>query len=186
MIIFEGSDGAGKTTLIKSFQELSGLPIAPRVVSKDAEAMVDLKAWVWDNVQHGFQETIYDRHRLISEYIYGPILRPSQEPGFNDPDWVGYVMSMFYLYVDPIIVYCIPPLKSVMTNVTGDPDNKVVENHIEAIYTAYLQRAMTDLVLRPTRTIIHNYTTAFEGETEGLILGLMANRKAERKTNAII
>jgi hypothetical protein len=182
MIIFEGPDGAGKTTLIKSFQGLTGFPIAERVVSKDAEAMTDLRRWVWDNVQMGFQERIFDRHRLISEFIYGPILRTEQEPGFNDPDWVLSMTGRFYR-LRPIIVYCIPPLHTVRHNLLGDEDNRVVWDHIDAIYTAYLQRAMTDYTLRPYNTIIHDYTQALEGETEGLILGLLADQRAGRNTN---
>lgn len=183
MIIFEGPDGAGKTTLIRSFQELTGFPLAERVVSKEAKAMVDLRRWVWDNLQLGFQEKIFDRHRLISEFIYGPILRTQQEPGFNDPEWVLGMLGRFYT-LEPIIVYCIPPYSEVLSNVSGDPDNIAVASQIEAIYTSYLQRAMTDYTLRPNRTIIHDYTEAFEGETEGLILGLLADRKAERNTHA--
>lgn len=184
MIIFEGPDGAGKTTLIKSFQELSGLPINPRAVAQDTTPLIDdMRRWVWDNVQQGFQEKIFDRHRLISEFIYGSVIRVEQQPGFTDPEWVLGMIGRFYT-LDPIIIYCLPPLEAVRANVSADPDNVAVAEFIEPLYTAYLQKAMTDMHYRPTRTIIHDYTQAFEGETEGLILGLLADHRAGRKTNA--
>ena len=69
MIIVEGPDGAGKTTLIRQLQERwPDLAVAPRVVSKDAEAMVDLQEWVNINLSDGPQYKIFDRHRLISEF----------------------------------------------------------------------------------------------------------------------
>ena len=41
MIIVEGPDGAGKTTVLQDLKTVFDLPVAPRVVSKETEAMVD-------------------------------------------------------------------------------------------------------------------------------------------------
>ncbi|MEG2887217.1 MAG: hypothetical protein RR853_08840 [Aurantimicrobium sp.] len=180
MIIVEGPDGGGKSTLIKSIQELTGFKVAGRVVSKETKALFDLKVWVEDNLDLGPHDAIYDRYRLISEFIYGPILRIAQQPGFTDPDWVLHSMSKLYQN-DPLIIYCLPPLEVVQWNLQGDEDNTKVVDHIEQIYTAYLQRASLDLIMRPTRTL-HDYTDTYPGETEGFVLGLLANRKAERIT----
>lgn len=158
MIIVEGPDGAGKTTLISALTERFNLSVAPRVVSKDAEAMVDLKTWVEENLAGGFQYKIFDRHRMISEFIYGPILRKEQQPGFSDPNWVMYRMSQF-IQIDPIVIYCLPPLEVVKQNIAGDEDNRVVWDHIEGIYTAYLHRAAIDNAHSGFRTIIYDYTT---------------------------
>lgn len=156
MIIVEGPDGGGKTTFITKLQKKLNLPIAPRVVSKDAEAMVDLKMWVENNVLGGFQQTIFDRHRLISEPIYGPILRGEQAPGFSDMDWMRDVMYHFY-HSKPILIYCIPPLDIVINNVMGDEDNKVVHTTIKQIYTAYVARAAIDVTIHHG-AVIYDYT----------------------------
>lgn len=157
MIVFEGPDGAGKTTLIEAFQEAFDTPVAPRVVSKDAEAMVDLQDWVDDNLSQGFQYRIFDRHRLISETIYGPILRGTQQPGFNQLSWMGPRLYRFY-ELKPVIIYCLPPLEVVKANILNDPDNKVVEEKIEAIYSAYVARAALDHVFSPGIVKIWDYT----------------------------
>lgn len=158
MLIVEGPDGAGKTTLIEGLKDWLDMPVAPRVVSKDAEAMVDLRQWVDENLAQGFQRTIFDRHRLVSEPVYGPILRRMQEPGFDDLSWLGPRMEMFY-HLQPVIVYCLPSIQTVYRNVMGDPDNKAVEHDIFSIYSAYVARAAIDLTAREATTFVWDYET---------------------------
>lgn len=157
MLIVEGPDGAGKTTLIEALQKEYDLPVAPRVVSKDAEAMVDLRHWVDQNLDKGFQRTIFDRHRLISEPIYGPVLRKKQEDGFDDLEWLAPRMKEFYS-LKPVIIYCLPDLETVRANIKDDDDNRVVQDHIDAIYAAYVARASIDYSLSPGIVRVWNYT----------------------------
>lgn len=157
MIIFEGPDGAGKTTLIQEVVKEFKLPVAPRVVSKDAEAMVDLKRWTEKNLAEGFQYTIFDRHRLFSEPIYGPILRDDAEPGFNDVEWLHQQFWQLYTSVKPVIVYCLPSLNRVQTNVRDDPDNTVVKRKIRSIHNLYLTKAATDIATYD-RAVLYDYT----------------------------
>lgn len=168
MIIVEGPDGAGKTTLIEQLKERYGLEVAPRVVTKGAEAMVDLKVWVEENLDQGFQYLIFDRHRLISEYIYGPLLRKEQQPGFTDLIWSWRMLDRLYNDVNPLIIYCLPSLEVVKANVSGDPENEVIAEHIEAMYAAYVHRIALDQIHRPRHTIIWDYTTDFMLETDPL------------------
>lgn len=158
MIVVEGPDGAGKTTLIKSLQEELQIPVAPRVVTKGTEAMVNLKDWVNNNLDEGFQPTIFDRYRLISEPIYGPILRNRQEPGFDRLEWLAPRLRRFY-DLSPIIIYCLPPLEVVKANLIGDDDNKEVVGRIDGIYSAYVAKAAIDLTYSPGITKVWDYQT---------------------------
>lgn len=159
MIILEGPDGSGKTTLLR---ELSArypeVPIAPRVVSKDAEAMVDLKQWTEENTALGWQNKFYDRHRLISEPIYGAVLRDKPEPGFNDFNWLSHQIGKFYRHVKPLVIYCLPPLNVVLHNLQGDKDNSVINPKAEVIYSAYVAAISRDFILRRQTTILYDYT----------------------------
>lgn len=160
MIVVEGPDGAGKSTLIREIQSEFPITLAPRVVSKDAEAMVDLVKWVEeDNAKLG-QGVVYDRHRLISEPIYGAILRAQAEPGFDDIDWLERMMRQFYSK-KPTLIYCLPPREVVKNNVFADRDNSVVRGDsgsvIERIYNLYVARAAVDVGCR--RAYIYDYTS---------------------------
>lgn len=157
MIIIEGPDGSGKTTLIRQIQEqYPDLQVAPRVVSKQTEAMVDMQEWVNINLSLGVQYTLFDRYRLISEFIYGPILRKEQQPGFTSMTWAWHSLRRFQ-QLRPLIIYCMPPLEVVMQNIAGDPDNDRVWDHIMQIYTAYVQRATLDAL--NNNALIYDYTT---------------------------
>lgn len=158
MIIVEGPDGAGKTTLISQMSAELHLPVAARVVSKDTEAMVDINRWVDHNLAKGFHDMIYDRHRLISEPTYGPILRSTAQPGFDDLTWLRPRMTKFYA-LHPIIIYCLPPLETVLRNVERDPDNRVVQKHIQQIYSVYVTRAAIDGTHPDLNVRIWDYTT---------------------------
>jgi hypothetical protein len=158
MLIVEGPDGGGKSTLIKTLSERWGLEVAPRVVSKNTDAMVDLKRWVEGNVSTAPHNLIFDRHRLISEPIYGPILRDVQEPGFSDPDWMAWAMDAFYRS-NPLIIYCLPRKEVVFENILNDEDNRAVWTHIRKIYTAYSARAAMDMALNKRCTIVYDYTS---------------------------
>lgn len=179
MIIVEGPDGAGKTTLINSIrQEYPDLELAPRVVSKDAESMVDLQQWVEENLRQGFQYKLFDRHRLISEFIYGPILRKHSAPGFTDMGWVSESLYKFYK-IEPLIIYCLPPLEVIKFNLKGDDSNSVVWDHIEGMYTAYLHRASLDFVLG-ANVIEYNYTDPVHQGNPLRTLHLPINQAYER------
>lgn len=146
MIIVEGPDGAGKSSLIERLVEKFNLPVAPRVVSKDTEAMVDLVKWTEDNVTSGFQNRIFDRHRLISEPIYGALMRKAFQPQFDNIVWLTAMNSFLFKECRPLVIYCLPPFETVRENVHTGDDNRRVQDVIRKIYALYLARAATDIV----------------------------------------
>jgi nicotinamide riboside kinase len=161
VIIIEGPDGSGKSTLVNKLAQELRLPVADKVVASDTTAMTDLVKWTEDNVARGFQPTIFDRHRLISEPIYGPILKPRQDPSFCDLSWLSQQLWLFY-GCKPVIIYCLPDIRTVRANVAReDTDNSVVASRIAAIYAAYVNRATLDFTRGVGR--LYNYeTTRFD------------------------
>lgn len=140
MIIVEGPDGAGKTHLVDRLSNKLNLPVAPKVVDSNTNATVDLVRWVDYNINHGLSSTLYDRHRLISEPIYGPIIRGRLEPGFDDFFWLRTRQEQFR-QLKPLVIWCLPPLDIVMHNVYGDTMNEVVAAQIQQIYWLYWNEA---------------------------------------------
>lgn len=136
MIIVEGPDGAGKTTLARTLSEQLQIPIAPKVVSSDAEIHNDLMVWVSDNLRKGFHPVIYDRHRLISEPIYGPVLRSHLQDGFEDFGWLSSKLQQLRR-LEPIIIWCLPPVDTVLQNIASLKQPPSVVDNILAVYWLY-------------------------------------------------
>jgi hypothetical protein len=163
MLIVEGPDGAGKTTLIQRLSEDLRLPVAERVVTKDAEPMADLVKWVEHNIACGLHPVIYDRHRLISEPIYGPALRDSVEPGFDNLRWLRNQQQRLRI-LNPFVIFCLPPIEMVEANVSHDDDNKVVRQNIRLIYWLYFNLAAS----WTTPSLVWDYTldnNSYRGNT---------------------
>lgn len=172
-IVVEGPDGAGKSTLVKALQRVfPELELRSKVVNKDMNPLVDLKSWVEaDNTQFVNSERyqLYDRHRLISELIYGPLFRPrAMAPGFIDNEWLAKQVINFYGR-QPVIIYCLPPYTEVITNISPDRDNLSVHKNIDQLYEAYRMRAALDRNM--AITYIYNYV---EPDNYDIILGAVA------------
>lgn len=129
MIIVEGMDGSGKTTLaqqlsfrlgevpIKRFVTSDGPGSLDLLVVKTRAALTDLHNQVTEN-QRPF--VIYDRFPLISEAIYGSILRGKNR--FGD-DWVSLIDRL--LALDPIVIYCRPNIDSILQNIRETADGQM-------------------------------------------------------------
>lgn len=140
MIIVEGPDGAGKTTLIEKLSNALELPIAPKVVDSHTNATTDLVKWVDYNIEKGLTRTLYDRHRLISEPIYGPVVRGHLEPGFDNYHWL-HTRQQQFRDMKPLLIWCLPPIEEVLKNLKEDPLNKVIVEHGHVIYWLYWNEA---------------------------------------------
>lgn len=139
MIIVEGPDGAGKTTLVDQLRfHFGDMPINPRAVGSDTQPLVAIDKWVERNVAGGLQYRLYDRHRLISEPIYGSLLRPDEPAGmFSDMNWLRTMLSEF-MKLEPFIVICLPPLELARQRAMLDPDNQAYfQTNYSQLYRLY-------------------------------------------------
>lgn len=174
VLVVEGPDGSGKTTLVNHLAQTLGFRIAPKVVDSDTKPMVNLRNWTEYNVAYGFRPIIFDRHRLISEPIYGPAMRKTQDAEFYDLTWLSEMMWRFY-QANPVIIYCLPDILTVRENVLREEtDNEAVRRHIAAIYAGYVTRAAIDLSRGVGR--LYNYKTTQLDD----IVGFVRNKMNER------
>lgn len=155
MIIIEGPDGSGKTTLAKRLSEEMGWPIGQKVVGSDTKPLTNLQEWVDGNLNRGYHPGIYDRHRLISEPVYSAVL-PNRvlDENFWDPNWLAGAYHRLHS-ISPFVIMCMPPLDVVVKNVAGDPNNQVVANHIHQLYLTYFHQG---LIHSELPTVWYDYT----------------------------
>ena len=84
--------------LIRDLTNHLGLPVHPRFVQSRTQPPDDLDERVMDDLStpaftDGYHTWIYDRHPLISELIYGPIVRGHLLGGFQYPSWVDRMLA---------------------------------------------------------------------------------------------
>lgn len=156
MIIVEGPDGGGKTTLIERI-----LAQYPRTLQLHARAsegvsgpVPDLYEWALKDLNTWGQQplSVYDRHPLISEYIYGPIVRGVMDPRFHTTSLRRHLARR------ALVIVCLPSLGAVRASVSDDRDMPGVRTHIDAIWTSYASLGACWPVA--TGLLYHNYERA--------------------------
>ena len=93
-IVLEGPDNAGKTTLANAIAEEIGWPIKPKEGKPDTfeQTLQKIRFYL------SLDRLIIDRHPMITQLIYGQVLRDDPQPSRD-------LMERF-LYQRPIIIYC--------------------------------------------------------------------------------
>lgn len=142
-VIVEGPDGAGKTNLVRELVDHLGIPQHPRFVQStggpprnlDALVMADLVSPMY-GPDHPH---VYDRHPLISEPIYGPIIRGGVDGMFRLVPWLDRCRKK--LQGRAVVVFCLPPWEEVQNNVVNPDIEQMdgVAQEIWDIYNAYAQ-----------------------------------------------
>lgn len=138
MIILEGPDGGGKTTLLDRLSKRFGLKQGPRASSSIDGPVNDLCAWVDDDLLKWGSSPlrVYDRYPLISEPVYGPICRGSVPDRMTQP-WMRNRLNTFRSM--SLVIWCIPPAKTVLDNIDDSSDNQMdgVVSYAPAIWSSY-------------------------------------------------
>lgn len=158
MIILEGPDGAGKTTLLRNLD----LPQRPRFATSAGGPMNDLYARVYADFMQVFRNDnrvpecgVYDRHSLISEYIYGQIMPDREVP----PDflWPSAKYMLEEIRKKALLVLALPPLHVVKENLHKEVQLPGLHEQIFRIYQAYQVFRVTGWPER--NLIVYDYTS---------------------------
>jgi hypothetical protein len=145
MIIVEGPDGAGKTSLIDRLKAELHLPVHERSANSDSSATMNtestrganLAMWAYKDVTTMDDQVmaIYDRHCLISEFVYGPIVRGYLDPNMLAPPVHFLIREMAKRC---LVIFCRPPDKNVIENTNHDVESgQVVGDHHTRIAYGY-------------------------------------------------
>lgn len=153
MIIVEGPDGAGKTNLVEYLASQFDLVRHERASHGVDGPVANLFDWAYNDVCSMPDQplAVYDRHPLISEYIYGPICRSTLPPGFVTTTAHLMIRTMAQ---SVLVVLCRPPTGRLVASVAPERDMPGVTEHIERIASAYDAMRM----LWPGQVITYDFT----------------------------
>lgn len=144
VIIVEGPDGAGKSSLVSKLHHDLGNPVHERACTSEGGPVKELAQWVNSDLlawrRRDVPVSIYDRHPVISEFIYGPIVRGE----FTDPEMSNIYMrrQVKMVATRSFTVFCLPPLATVIQNLGDNEHMGGVAEHIREIYAGYQAMAI--------------------------------------------
>lgn len=162
IIIVEGMDGTGKTTLVQ--QLAHRLDMEPKKFIKSSGPDENYRLTLVANTISEINELeiasaegraikrLYDRFPLISEDIYGPILRDR-----NCFGGLYYPLKRRLLALKTVIVYCRPDRDVIRANVQQAPQMSGVLEHFDELLDAY-----DKLFIELTESPVNSYITVFD------------------------
>lgn len=161
MLIVEGPDGAGKTNLVNRLLTMfDDLELMPKAVSSEAKSLVPIDDYIEAELDKGFGLRLYDRFALISAPQYITLPNRTFRGRMTDGPWLASMYNKFWK-LDPVIIFCMPPLEEVLKNVMNeDTDNSVVADRerIETIYYLYLAFISQNFGRFATSWMVWDYT----------------------------
>lgn len=149
IIVVEGSDGSGKTTLARRLaNDLHGVYLKTEVRPPTRLQTLKLSA-ILRVLEHEYTPyVISDRHHAISDRIYAPAVRHSS-PDFDGDD-AAFAMDGMY------IIFCDPGIDTVRHNVLHSDQMKGVAESVDQIYRDYVS-LFTTLSHRSYDYASHDY-----------------------------
>lgn len=170
MIVLEGPDGAGKSTLLS--QLLDAFPSIEeheRASTSKGGPVDNIFDWAEADVETWAMQPLsfYDRHPLVSEPIYGTILRGGCDKRFGQQE--GHQLAN-KLHNRSLIVYCLPQISTVVQNVKGNESDQLsgVSDNIFDIYLAYQNRMFTHSEIKPHTMFHYDYEADMIDEFDDL------------------
>lgn len=152
MVIIEGVDNSGKTTLAKKLSSYFDAPLVHSPgIRLTPEAMIH-----WAERTFNIPGKIfYDRHPCISEEVYGPVLR--YKNAFNTE--AGKKVTKLFYDMKPLVVYCRPPNSIIKKNMGKQMEG--IRKNLDKLAFDY-DKFMNFLKIRGFLIIDYDYTHSEE------------------------
>lgn len=155
LFIIEGPDGSGKSTLIKKLRE--SLPQYAAFISTTSRPsdLGDILGYMdWTTYPRRDLIIFCDRYPLISEMIYGPILRGTSLIKGTVKDFEKYLR-----FQSAYIINCRPPSKQIKKNIKKNDQRGGVVECIDGIIKRY-DDLMADISDETGIPILHHDYTS--------------------------
>jgi hypothetical protein len=169
LIIVEGVDGSGKTTLIQNFRQVASRLCWIFARSGPPQSVLDLDETIRYLSRNRYYKTplITDRHPLISEPIYGPIIRGKSliEEYWDREEALDQIAA-----IADRVIYCRPDLQIALRSSKREPQMPGVHEQYWALYQAY-DKAMEDLLRRKVKVLPYDWSFDQSVDLNQLFLG---------------
>lgn len=134
MIIVEGPDGAGKSTLIRNLRlAYPTLKLAPRACTSLAGPLSGDDLVFWLKEYGAMDGYIYDRHPCISGPVYNSVYADPPE----ERTWSRIQGTFYELRENATVVYCRPPRRKIVLAVNESAQMRGVDRNIHRIIDTY-------------------------------------------------
>lgn len=135
MITVEGLDNTGKTTLVERIRnEFPQLKHNPSIGNKHVVEQIRQQMYSSIQVDRFYPLTLWDRSRIISEYVYNPVLR-GRPLAVNFEEW--WQLFGEYLKQPQLIIYCHRPLVDIQKSFDDREQLGGVAQNLGALNLAY-------------------------------------------------
>lgn len=160
LIIVEGLDNTGKTTLVeqisKAFPELR---VRESIGNKHDLTSIATQAGAETMRSPVMDHTLTDRSRLISEWVYNPILK-QREMAFSFEEWLHHLQ--YFVKSPQLIIHCTRPLYTVANGWDQREQLEGVLDHLAELDEAYNRiMVMMNFLLRlngqPRKVVRYDY-----------------------------
>lgn len=134
VIIVEGPDGSGKSTLVKNLKSrfvLKSLKTIKHGPPADAQDLYERCRDLLMEATESGNHCIIDRFGLIGEQIYGPILR-GKDLWVEIPQKKQEILTAFNT-LNPFIIYCRPPATIIASLANHEVKSYDTPEHLQAL-----------------------------------------------------
>lgn len=180
MIIVEGPDGGGKSTLVQVLSNRLDIIPQTKAVSSQMTVAADLglKHYIEEHLTMGFGPRLYDRFALVSGPIYGPFFGMTQPNDVFENQKDAAEWQVKFRQMKPIIIYCLPPLRDLKRNLMSsfDDTNRNNVDVFTKIYWAYQMAANRDIASGTGCTYTYDYTADSALTVESWVRQLLHER----------
>lgn len=183
MIILEGPDGAGKTTLSTEICDRFDLNTGTRGTSDRSKLYTvtvqdTFRALKNEVASHKFGPKVWDR-LFFSEFVYWKYNKPEpRQCEFNEAQR-QFVTELLGCLKVPVVL-CLPPVAVVTENAAKAEQMKGVNENLTDIYIDYVNMFRW----MPAQTIVYDYTKEDNSRVMSIVEAYLT-RRAEREWSRV-